>query len=268
LYKKTAAIDCEPTITEPSICAIAQGAKEIMCGEEAYRYDPASYLLTAVEVPISAQILQASEDEPFLGVVLNLDPTRVSSVMVEAGYPGSPEDSSVRGIGVGEFDVSLLDALVRLVRVSESPEDASQLAPLIRREIIYRLLSGDQGERLRQVAVLGNRQHRIVEAIEHIRDGFDQKLEIEEIAKKFGMSTSSFHRHFKDVTAMTPLQYQKKLRLQEARRLMLADDFDASTAGFEVGYNDASHFSREYKRMFGQPPMTDVQELRNSERSA
>lgn len=263
VYQQRSDVECDPAVTEPTFRAIAQGRQEILCGEERYEYGPGTYLLSSVELPISAQYLEATEDEPFLGLTLDLAPSLVSSVMVEAGYPRDGEEASVRGIDVHQFDADLMDALLRLVRVADAPEEeAAFLAPMIRREIVFRLLKGDQGARLRQIAVLGDRKHGIVEAIEKIREHYDRQLVIDELAREFGMSTSSFHRHFKDVTAMTPLQYQKKLRLQNARRLMLAEHLDASTAGFEVGYNSASHFSREYKRMFGRPPMEDIERLR------
>jgi AraC-like DNA-binding protein len=160
--------------------------------------------------------------------------------------------------------VGLLDATVRLVRLLDSPTEAHFLAPLVTREIVYRLLRGEQGGRLHHVAALGGSTHRIVEAIELLRKEFDQPLRIEDIARELGMSVSGFHHHFKAVTAMTPLQFQKQLRLQEARRLMLGEDHDAASAGYRVGYGDASHFTREYKRLFGAPPVRDVERLREA----
>jgi AraC-like DNA-binding protein len=168
----------------------------------------------------------------------------------------------VQALNVSPLDVSLLDAIVRLVRLLDSSTDARFLAPLITREIVYRLLKGEQGGRLHHIAALGGHSHRIVRALERLRKDFDQPLRIEDIARELGMSVSGFHHHFRAVTAMSPLQFQKQLRLQEARRLMLGEDLDAASAGYRVGYSDASHFTREYKRLFGAPPVRDVERLR------
>src|SRR5215208_3135396 len=218
-------------VSYPALCVIAQGSKEILLDDNRYRYDPA----------------------------------HVGSVMVEAGHPAPRGHTAVKAIDVSQLDAGLLDATVRLVRLLDSPiTEAHFLAPLVTREIVYRLLRGEQGGRLSHVAALGGSTHRIVEAIERLRKEFDQPLRIEDIARELGMSVSGFHHHFKAVTAMSPLQFQKQLRLQEARRLMLGDDLDAASAGYRVGYGDASHFTREYKRLFGAPPVRDVERLREA----
>lgn len=170
----------------------------------------------------------------------------------------------MKAIDVSPLDAGLLDAVVRLIRLLNSPTDARFLAPLVTREIVYRLLAGEQGDRLRYIAALGGHTHRIAKAIERLRKDFDQPLRIEDLAGELGMSVSGFHHHFKEVTAMSPLQFQKQLRLQEARRLMLDEHLDATSAGYRVGYDDASHFNREYKRLFGAPPMRDVERLRQA----
>ena len=252
-------------VSEPAFCVIAQGSKEILLGDNRYRYDPAHYLITTAALPVAVRITEASKERPYLGLVLRLDPTLVGSVMVEAGHPATRGHGAVQAIDVSLLDVGLLDATVRLVRLLESPTEARFLAPLVKREIVYRLLTGEQGGRLSHVAALGGSTHRIVEAIERLRKDFDQPLRIEDIARELGMSVSGFHHHFKAVTAMSPLQFQKQLRLQEARRLMLGEDLDAASAGYRVGYGDASHFTREYKRLFGAPPMRDVERLREAE---
>src|SRR5215216_2809747 len=231
------------SVSFPALCVVAQGSKEILLGEERYRYDPTHYLITTAELPIASQITEASEESPYLGLVLKLD-------------------SAVKAIDVNPVDAGLLDAVVRLARLLDSPAEAGFLAPLVRREIVYRLLRGEQGGRLSHIAVLGG--HRIAEAIERLRKDFDRPLRIEDVAREFGMSVSSFHHHFKAVTAMSPLQFQKQLRLREARRLMLGEDLDAASAGHRVGYGDASHFTREYKRLFGEPPARDVERLREA----
>jgi AraC-like DNA-binding protein len=242
---------------------IAQGAKETLVGDEPYRYDPAHYLITTTELPITSRITEASKERPYLGLVLRLDPSLVGSIMVEAGHSAPKGDADVRAVNVSPLDTDLLDAVVRLIRLLGSPATARVLAPLVTREIVYRLLVGEQGGRLRQTTVLGGSCHRIVRAIERLRNDFDKPLRIENVAQEFGMSVSGFHHHFKAVTSMSPLQFQKRLRLQEARRLMLGEDVDATTAGYRVGYSDASHFNREYKRLFGAPPMRDVARLRD-----
>jgi AraC-like DNA-binding protein len=168
----------------------------------------------------------------------------------------------VRAIDVSPLDMNLLDAVVRLARLLDSPAEAPILMPIITREIIYRLLIGAQGGRLRHLAILGGYTPDIARAIQRLRQDFDQPLRVEQLARNLGMSVSGFHHHFKAVTAMSPLQFQKQLRLQEARRLMLGEDLDATSAAYRVGYNDASHFNREYKSVFGVPPMRDVQRLR------
>ena len=251
-------------VSDPAFCVIAQGSKEIFLGNERYRYDPAHYLLFTAELPYVSQIVEASPARPYLSLRLDLDPTLVSSVMVEAGHVSSRSRANVRAINVSSLDASLLDATVRLVRLLDSPAEAGFVAPLITREIVYRLLMGKQGDRLRYITMQSGHTHHIAAAIQRLHREFDQPLRIDDIARELGMSVSSFHQHFKAVTAMTPLQFQKRLRLQEARRLMLGEDLDATTAGHRVGYEDASHFNREYKRLFNQPPMRDVERLREA----
>jgi len=253
------------SVSKLAFCVIAQGSKEVLLGDNCYRYDPSHYLIATVELPVAAQITEASEERPYLSLRLELDPTLVGSVMVEAGHPAPRGHAAVKAIDVSPLDAGLLDAVVRLLRLLDSPiAEARFLAPLVKREIVYRLLRGEQGSRLHHIAVLGGYSHRIARALERLRKEFDQPLRIEEIARELGMSVSGFHHHFKAVTAMTPLQFQKQLRLQEARRLMLGEGLDATSAGSQVGYGDASHFTREYKRLFGAPPMHDVEQLREA----
>jgi AraC-like DNA-binding protein len=251
-------------VSQPSLCVIAQGAKEVLLGEDLFRYDPAHYLLASVGLPVSGRVVEASADRPYLALRLILDPAVVASVMVEAGFPSPRGEAGVRGIDVSPLDASLLDTTVRLVRLLDSPEDYRILAPLVTREIVYRLLKGEQADRLRQMTSLGGQTHRIARAVERLRQELDKPLRIESIAKELAMSVSAFHHHFKAVTALSPLQFQKQLRLQEARRLLLAEDLDAAGAGFRVGYEDPSHFTRDYKRQFGEPPMRDVVRLREA----
>lgn len=258
--------ECIHSVSVPAFCVITQGSKEIFLGSDRYQYDPMHYLLATAELPVVSQILEASKAQPFLSLRLDLDPALVGSVMVEAGYSAAQRGASVKAINVSPLDANLLDAAVRLVRLLDSPAEAHVLAPLIKREIIYRLLMGEQGSRLRQIAVLGGYTHHISRAVDRLRKDFKEPLSIESIARELGMSISGFHHHFKSVTAMSPLQFQKQLRLQEARRLMLGQNLDASSAAYQVGYDDASHFNREYKRLFGTPPMRDVERLREAVR--
>lgn len=264
--RASAPSECIHSVSIPAFCVIAQGSKEIFLGSDRYQYDPMHYLLATVELPIVSQILEASKAKPYLSLRLDLDPALVGSVMVEAGHPSSHSRTNVKALNVSPLDLNLLDAVVRLVRLIDSPTEAQMLAPMITREIIYRLLMGNQGSRLCHIAVLGGNTHQIARAVDRLRKDFNQPLRIESIAQELGMSVSSFHHHFKAVTAMSPLQFQKQLRLQEARRLMLGQNLDATSAAYRVGYDDSSHFSREYKRLFGTPPMRDVERLRESTR--
>jgi AraC-like DNA-binding protein len=250
-------------VSSPGFCLIAQGSKEIALASEHYRYDPANYLLVTSSLPIISRIIEASPERPYLSLRLGLEPTLVSSVMVEAGHL-STNHTDVRAFDVSGLELDLLDAVLRLIRLLDKPSEATFLLPLIKREIIFRLLKGEQSGRLRQIATVGGHSHRIAKAIERLRKDFDQPLKIERVAQDLSMSVSSFHHHFKTVTAMSPLQFQKQLRLQEARRLMLGENLDAASAAYRVGYDDASHFNREYKRLFGFPPMRDVERLRES----
>lgn len=252
------------TVVEPSLCVVAQGSKEFLLGESRYRYDPLHYLLVTLDLPYVGQVLEASQERPFLGLRLGLAPALVSEVMLEAGHSLPRDSADMRAFAVSPLDGHLLEAAVRLTRLLDAPAEAPVLMPLITREMIYRLLVGEQGGRLRHLAILAGYTSHIARAVERIRQDFDQPLRIEQIARELGMSVSGFHHHFKAVTALSPLQFQKRLRLHEARRLMLSEDFDAASAAYQVGYQDASHFNREYKSLFGLPPMRDVQRLREA----
>jgi AraC-like DNA-binding protein len=261
LYLNRVSSPTEPVhgVSDPSFCVIAQGSKEVFLGEDRHQYDPAHYLLTTVELPVVSQIREASQAQPYLSVRVHLDPSLVGAVLVEANISSPPGQGDVKAM-----DASLLDAVVRLVRLLDSPTEARVLAPLVRREIVSRLLLGAQGARLRHIAILGGYTHHIARAVDLLRKDFSQPLRMERIAQALGMSVSGFHHQFKAVTAMSPLQFQKRLRLQEARRLMLGEHLDAASAGYRVGYDDAAHFNREYKSMFGLPPMRDVEQLREA----
>src|SRR6266436_5596808 len=262
LYRRSSLLELLHGVSEPSVAVIAQGSKEVLLGENRYRYGPSQYLLATVELPTIRRVLEASKERPYLSLRLELASSLVGEVLVEAGHTSPPGPADVRAIAVSPLDVPLLDAFVRLTRLLDAPAEAPVLLPLITREIIYRLLMGEQGGRLRHLALLGGYTPHIARAVQRLRQDFDQPLRIEQMARELGMSVSGLHHHFKAVTAMSPSQFQKQLRLQEARRLLLGEDLDAASAAYRVGYHDASHFNREYKSLFGVPPMRDVQRLR------
>jgi AraC-like DNA-binding protein len=250
-------------VYEPSFCFVAQGSKKALLGGEIFRYDPRHYLIFTVDLPVTFQVEEASAEKPYFGFRLGLDPALVASVVMESDTQIKKGHAITKAMNVSLVDPDLLDAVVRLVRLVESPAERKVLAPLIIKEIVYRLLIGGQGARLSHGFASGADTRRISKAIGHLREHFDERLKMEELARKLGMSVSGFHHHFKSVTSMSPLQFQKHLRLQEARRLMLGEDMDAASAGFRVGYQDPSHFSREYKRHFGAPPQGDISSLRS-----
>ena len=262
LYRFSAPTGPRYGTVEPSLCVVAQGQKEVLLAGHRYSYDASHYLLVSAELPVVGHVPTASKERPYLAMRLVLDPAVISSVLIEAGLLKARTDRTVRAVAVSRLDANLLDAVVRLVRLIDTPSDQAVLAPLATREIVYRLLLGEQGTRLRQMALIGGRAHRIAEAIEQLRANHRKPLRIAGLARQLGMSVSGFHHNFKAVTAMSPLQFQKQVRLQEARRLLLAGDVDAARAGYRVGYDDASHFSREYKRLFGAPPRRDIERLR------
>ncbi len=264
LYRHSVPLERVYSVVDPSVCVVAQGSKEFLLGESHYHYDPFHYLLSTVDLPTIGQVLEASKERPFLSLRLSLDPGIVTSVMLEAGYAPSRKLTEVRAIDVSVVDANLLEATVRLTRLLDSPAEAPILLPLIMREMVYRLLMGEQGVRLRHLATLGEGSSPIARAVERLRQDFDRPLRVEQLAHELGMSVSGFHQHFKAITALSPLQFQKRLRLQEARRLMLSEDLDAASVAFRVGYQDASHFNREYKSLFGVPPIRDVQRLKDT----
>jgi AraC-like DNA-binding protein len=249
-------------VIKPSFCMIAQGSKEVLIGDSRYRYDPLHYLISTVELPWVSQILEASRDPPYLSLRLVLDPGLVGAVMAEANHDTPTPQTRTRAMDVSSLDLNLQDALLRLIKLLDTPAEVPTLMPLITREIVYRLLVESQGARLRYLVVQGGYTSHIARAVERIRKDFDQPLRIEELARELGMSVSGLQHRFKAVTAMSPMQYQKQLRLQEARRLMLGEDLHAAIVGFRVGYRDASYFNREYRSVFGVPPIRDMQQLR------
>ena len=247
---------------EPSVCLVAQGAKRVLLGDDTYVYDAHHYLITSVYLPTVVQIIDASPEKPYLGLRLKFDLREIAQMMVDSNLPQPRAQQSSRGMATGEVTQPLLNAFLRLIDLLADEKDIPILAPVIQREIIYRLLVGDQGARLRQIASAGSQSQQIARAIEWLKSNFTEPLSIDDLAEKVSMSNSTFHHHFRSMTALSPLQYQKHLRLQEARRLMLAERMDAATAGFQVGYESPSQFSREYNRLFGAPPLRDIAKLR------
>jgi AraC-like DNA-binding protein len=252
---------------EPAVCIIVQGAKQVMLGERVYRYDATRYLVVSVDLPVVGQVVEATPEAPYLCVRLDLDPASLGALMLEVEPSGAAADGPASGLALDPVTPALLDALTRLVRLLETPADIAILAPLIEREILYRLLGGEAGGRLRQIALGESKLQQVNRAIGWIKRNYDKSFDLETVASQARMSPSALHQHFKAVTAMSPLQYQKQLRLQEARRLILTAALDAASAGFRVGYESPSQFSREYSRLFGAPPLRDVARLRAGERS-
>lgn len=241
----------------PHLCLIAQGSKHIILDTEDYIYDSNSYVVSSVDLPLVSKIIKASPTEPYLGLTLGLDLPEISKLATTLPLP-NPTDKDNRGIGVCTLSDDLSSAIERLVKLLETPADIPVLAPLIKREIYYRLLIEGQGNRLHQILSAGTQTNKISQAIDWLKTHFNQPFYTKDLADRVGMSESSFHQHFKMLTAMSPLQYQKKIRLNEAKRLMLIEKMDATTAAFEVGYDSPTQFTREYKRFFGHPPATDI----------
>lgn len=253
----------------PNICLVAagivlvvQGEKQMLVGGEAYPYDIHRFLITSLDLPANSQIVSASPENPCLGLVLKLDLRIMAELIAQGSLPLPTERSIDRGIGIGTVTPVLLEPFKRLLDLLDEPDTIPVLAPLIEREIHYRLLMSDQAARLWQIASVGSQGHRVAKAIDWLKMNYTATLRIDDLAAHVQMSSSSLHQHFRQLTAMSPLQYQKWLRLNEARRLMLNEDLDAASAAFEVGYESPSQFSREYTRLFGAPPKRDVEGLR------
>lgn len=250
-----------PSVYEPSLCIVVQGRKRAVLADEIYMYDALNYLTVSVTLPAIGQVLEASKDRPYLCLRLELDARLIGELLLQIGRSGVPP-STDRGLFVARASPQLLDAVLRLTRLLEQPRDASILAPLVMREIHYRVLTGELGYRLRELCVVDSQVHRIARAIDLLRKRFAESLRIEDLAAAAHMSESSLHHRFKAVTAMSPMQFQKQLRLHEARRLMLTEGLEAAAAAHRVGYESPSQFSREYRRLFGAPPRREIEIVR------
>jgi AraC-like DNA-binding protein len=261
LHRWTEPTDPTSYMLAPSVCLIGQGRKRLFLGEEAFVYDDEHFLITSVELPVVSQIIEASPDKPYLGLTMELDLRLISQLMLDNQATPDKKQTDRYGVGVSPLPGNLTDAFCRLLELFNQPDDVAALAPLIQQEIFYRLLKSEQGPRLRNITSNANHGYQIARTIEWLKENFSKPVKVDELASTAGMSVSAFHNHFRSMTAMSPLQFQKKMRLNEARRLMLADHLDASRAAFEVGYESPSQFSREYSRLFGAPPMKDIRQL-------
>lgn len=248
---------------EPSVVLVVQGKKRMLVGDDAFAYDSERFLIASHDVPASSEVVEASPDRPCLGLVLKLDLRMMAELVAHTHLPPPKDRSVVRGMALGAVTPTLLESFKRLTDLLDEPEAIEVLAPLVLREIHYRLLTSDQAGRLRQLTSVGSQSHLVARAIDWLKANYASPLRIEELAERVHMSPSSLHHHFRQLTAMSPLQYQKWLRLNEARRLMLNEGSDAASAAFDVGYESPSQFSREYARLFGAPPKRDVDSLRS-----
>jgi AraC-like DNA-binding protein len=254
---------CVATVYQPSLGIVVQGRKRVLLNDEVFYYDALNYLVVSVTLPVMGQVVEASPERPFLGLRLDLDLEEIARLLLEMGDRGTAPVAD-RGLFVTRMDEPLLDAVLRMVKLLEEPEDIAVLAPVVQREIYYRVLRGDLGQRLVDLAEADGGNHRIVRAIEWLKRRYATPLSIGELAEAVHMSPSALHHRFKAVTAMSPLQYQKHLRLHEARRLMFADGIECAAAGHRVGYESPSQFSREYRRLFGASPRVEIARLRET----
>ena len=253
-----------PTVYQPCLAIVVQGRKRVLLNDEVFYYDPLNYLVVSVTLPVISQIIDASPQAPYLSLSLNLDLEEIARLILELGDRGTPPKTSDRGMFVDSMGEPLLDAVLRLVRLLDTPDDIAVMAPIIQREIYYRVLRGGLAHRLVDLVSGDGGSHRILRAIDWLKQSYAKPLRIEELAEVVHMSPSALHHRFKAVTAMSPLQYQKHIRLHEARRLMFADGLECAAAGHRVGYESPSQFSREYRRLFGAPPRVEIARLKES----
>jgi AraC-like DNA-binding protein len=264
LYQNTAPTAPNPCTYEPSLLVIPQGRKRVDLGKESYVFGETTFLLTSIELPIVSRVCSATLERPYLAFFLKLDMVMVRDVLhsEDVSIPAPP--AGTRGMVLGEATLNLLAPCCRMVQLLDTPQDVPFFGKLLQREIIYRLLQGPQGDRLRSVATLADQNYRTAKAVNWLREHYEKTLNVDDLASMTGMSRSTLHHHFRSLTAMSPLQFQKQLRLHAARQKMLTGELDAASAAFEVGYESPSQFNREYKRFFGQPPMRDIHALRAS----
>jgi AraC-like DNA-binding protein len=264
LYRSNAPTSATPTLYEPTLCLLLQGNKQILLGEEMLQYNPLQYLLVPVMLPVSGKIIRASSNEPYLGVSISLDLRELTELVIDLGDKVPRQPVPARGISVGDADLDLLSVFQRIFALLERPQDIAVLHPLLKRELLYRLLLSPAGSHLREFTLLDSQASRIGKVIDTLRQRFNQPLRIKELADVAHLSESALFQAFKAVTSMSPLQFQKQLRLNEARRIMLYEGLEAATASYKVGYESPSQFSREYSRLFGAPPKADVARFRQT----
>jgi AraC-like DNA-binding protein len=262
LYRRTAQTACASATYEPSLVVFVQGQKRINLGRTTYLCDESTFLLTSVDLPVVSQVVNASPETPILGLLLRLEIPEVRRILNEEEFPLPEEPSDARGMAIGVTSIELLDACFRLINLLDAPQDIPFLNSLIQREILYRLLRSPQGKHLRAIATQGEQSHRTARAVTWLRANYARPLRVEQLAAMAQMGVSTLHHHFRSLTAMSPLQYQKHLRLHVARERMLNDGLDAASAAYEVGYESPSQFNREYSRFFGQPPIRDIKARR------
>jgi len=268
LFRRSASSACNWATCEPSLSLFVQGKKLISLGATELLCDESSFLLSSIDVPVQSRVIEASKTAPLLSMLLRLDMTIVREVLSREDLPEPHASSERRGLAVGETTPGMLGACIRLIELLDTPEDILFLSPMIQREIIYRILRTPQGERLRAIATSGDLSHKTARAIAWLKANYTKPLRIEELADVARMGVSTLHHQFRALTALSPLQYQKQLRLQAARKRMLMDGIDATSAAYDVGYESVSQFSREYSRFFGQPPMRDIKALRDGKVAA
>ena len=253
-----------PHVYNPCVCVIVQGEKQVLLEDEIYRYAQSQFLVVSVDLPLLGQVLVASPEAPYLCLAIDLDARMIADLLAQSDGASRSRGETLRGLFVGDLDDATLESVVRLARLLDAPCDIPVLAPMALREFHYRLLRGPYGPAIAQIATAGSNMHKMGQIIQRMRAHYAEPIHVKELASQANMSPSSFHQHFKAVTAMSPLQYQKRLRLTEARGLLLGGAMDAASVAYRVGYQSVSQFSREYARLFGAPPMRDVEALRRA----
>lgn len=264
LHRVHTTMNTRPAVLKPVVVVIAQGQKCVRTEQDEYTYGESSYFIVGVDIPTTCAMKEPSPENPFLSMVLDLDRGLIAQIAAEVPPTPGGQDAASRGAMVADLDSDLIDAFLRLVELVERPEQATMLAPLIIKEIHYRLMSGPYGSQLRAINTFGTPSNQISQAVGWLRDNYKQPLQVDELARHVSMGTSTFHKRFKEITTLSPLQYQKRLRLEEAQRLMLTQDYDASRACVAVGYENLAQFNREYKRLYGEPPRRDIVRMKHT----
>lgn len=264
LYRSDGPTAAVPTIYEPTLCLLVQGSKKIWLGDEQLQYHELQYLLAPVTLPVSGKVITASPDQPYIALSLSLDLRELTDLVIDIAHQVPSPTFPARGIAVGDADLSLMSVFLRLTQLLQSPQDIPVLLPLLKREMLYRLLLGPLGSQLREFTLIDSQAHRISKVIDILHQRYNQPLHIKELAEAAHLSESALFQAFKAVTSMSPIQFQKQLRLNEARRIMLYEGLEAATASYKVGYESPSQFSREYSRLFGAPPKADVERFRRA----